>query len=207
MQAWSVNQQATEDFKRIALEYMNDDELECFTGAVQSVITNTVTQASTSHNRTAISSTQSLDVFVRCSDGIERLCRPSDRVLVSVGHEVSVVNVKTKEGPYLLYLANHTTRHEYRPRYKGLSLLQMIGVACLVVGVPSWAVGKFLLPSAWVSAVVDSQFGNNVLFVVGGVLVFMVVRLMVQMVNETCQKVEKLVGEFSERAKSRELVQ
>lgn len=207
MQGWSVNEQANESLKRITLEHIDDDALECFTGLVQSVITRTTTHASSSNNHTAISSTQSLDVFVRCSDGIERLCRPSDRVLVSVGHEVSVVNVKTKEGPHLLYLANHTTRHEYRPRYKGWNLLQMIGAATVIVAVPSWAVGKFLLPSAWVSALVDSRCSNNVLFVVGGFFVFVVVRLMVQMDKETCQRVGKFVGEFSGRAKARELVQ
>jgi hypothetical protein len=205
MQGWSVNEQAKEEHKHLTLEYIRDDELECFTGIVQSVITRTVTQASTSNHHTAISTTESLDVFVKCSDGVERLCRPSDRVLVSTGHEVSVVNVKTKEGPQLLYLANHTTRHEYRPRYKGGSLLMKLGAACLIVSLPSWLAGHFLLPSSWTNSLINSQLGNTVLLACGGFLVVMLVKWMVQADNETCQRVRTLVLDCSAGARKQEL--
>lgn len=207
MQGWSVNEQAKEEHKRLTLEYIRDDELECFTGIVQSVITRTVTQASTSNHHTAISTIESLDVFVKCSDGVERLCRPSDRVLVATGHKVSVVNVKTKEGPQLLYLANHTTRHEYRPHYKGASLLMKLGAACLIVSLPAWAVGHFLLPSSWTNALINSQLGNTVLLACGGFLAFLIVKLMVQADKETSQRVKTLVRDCSAGVREQGLAQ
>ena len=78
MQRWSVNEQTKDALKHLTLEHIDDNALESFTEVVHSVITRTVTQASTSNHHTAISNTESLDVFVRSPDGIEHLCRPTD---------------------------------------------------------------------------------------------------------------------------------
>lgn len=201
MQSWAVNQQINDlKAKSIVLNSpVGDDELERFSGVVQSLIIRSGTTAAVSGD--------GFDVFVKGPDGIERLCTPADRVQVSVGHHVSVINLKLKnEPPRLLYLANHTTRQEYRPDLRATSPLVLLVAVPFVVALILFGVPALLMPKSWLtwlghSKIVDTLSLCILVFASGWLIKFLY-----QAGEENRKKVTQLVASFADEEKSRERV-